>query len=83
MPLVPHWLKPVAWIGQLNNNLALDTPHILAHSRTHCTLTHLHSYTLARLHTCTLARILAKASGMGNFRTLSVALDFTQIYWQN
>jgi hypothetical protein len=26
---------------------------------------------------------LAKASGMGNFRTLSVALDFTQIYWQN
>jgi hypothetical protein len=52
VPLVPYWLKPVAWIEQLNNFLyiALDTSHILAnfctHTRLHtCTLTRLHAYT--------------------------------------
>jgi len=58
VPLVPHWLKPVAWIGQLNDFLhpALSTPHILALSCTH-----------ALLHACTLAHISAKASGMKSF----------------
>jgi len=44
--LVPHWLKPVAWTGQLNNfsHTALDTPHTLAF---------MHAYTSASLHACT------------------------------
>ena len=72
MSLVPYWLKPVAWTGQLSNFLhhALDTPHTLAFMHAY-TPALLHACTLTHLHAYTLARISAKASGMKGFRALS------------
>jgi hypothetical protein len=46
VPLVPHWLKPVAWAEKNRERFAPRTQHSALSLCTH-----------ARLHTCTLTRI--------------------------